>query len=265
MTGTAKWIFLGLGVVAISVGAVFFVHRDGTPGETPNQRAGSSKEVNPLVAVENDADAREASKANAAPVLAGAGAVRGKLEYGYAWNPARPGEAASEEDAAWLNSRGYPGPEVYEYLNSIPKAELRRLADSGNVTAMAIYAYSLARRPGNHSEILNLLHQAASTGSVYSLNMGSHIFSGTSSYRDPTMSLAYSQLQARAGDQSGFTYGYITQLQMTPEQIFVSNIMAEQMWKGFAGTRLVAESANARPGYEEFVASAVSAGNTGGR
>jgi len=167
----------------------------------------------------------------------------------------------NEEDAAWFNSRGYPGPDVYEYLHSIPPEELKRLADSGNVTAMSVYAQTLAKQPGNRSQILELLHQGAATGSVYSLKMGGDIFSAYPDYRDPVMSLVYYQLQARAGDHAGYVQSYITQQQIKPEQVLVANVMTEQMWKSFAGTQLLAQSANVRPGYEKFVATAVSSNN----
>lgn len=72
------------------------------------------------------------------------------------------------------------------------------------------------------------------------------------------MSLVYYQLQARAGDQSGYVQSYIAQQQLKNEQVLVANVMAEQMWKSFEGTQLRMQSTNVRPGYEDFVTTAVS-------
>ena len=263
MSGVGKWFFLVV-VIAVGAGIAFFVNRGGTSVGESIQDDVARKGVDPGAAEIAAIDSSAASRRNSAPLSPGAGGVRAKLEKGYEWNSARPGDAANEEDAAWFNSRGYPGPDVYEYLHSIPPVELRRLADSGNVTAMSVYAQTLAKQPGNRAQILELLHQGAATGSVYSLKMGGDIFSAYPNYRDPVMSLVYYQLQARAGDHAGFVQSYIAQQQIKPEQALVANLMTEQMWKSFAGTRLLAQSAHVRPGYEKFVTTAVSSNNNGG-
>lgn len=264
MTGIGKWIFLVASVVAIGAGTVFLINRDDTALEGRDKQDAPSKDVNLLSVDVDDASPSRPPTAARSGMLSGGGAVRGKLEHGYAWNPSRPGDAASEEDAAWFNSRGYPGPEVYEYLHSIPQVELKRLADSGNVSAMAVYAQTLAKQPGNRSQILDILHQGAAAGSVYSLKMGGDIFSAYPAYRDPVMSLVYYQLQARAGDHAGYVQSYIAQQQIKPEQVLLANVMTEQMWRSFAGTQLLAQSAHVRPGYEKFVETAVSSNNNGG-
>ncbi|MNM85770.1 hypothetical protein D3C81_979050 [compost metagenome] len=264
MTGAGKWFFLVVGVIAVGAGTVILVNRGGTSVEASVRDDVPRRGVNPGVVEVTSVDSRAAITANAGPMSSGGDGVRAKLEKGYTWNSARPGDAANEEDAAWFNSRGYPGPEVYEYLHSIPQGELKRLADAGNVSAMSIYAQSLSTVPGNRAEILSLLHRGASTGSVYSLKMGGDIFSAYPDYRDPVMSLVYYQLQARAGDHSGYVQSYIAKQQIKPEQALLANVMTEQMWKNFAGTQLLAQSANVRPGYDEFVATAISSNNNGG-
>lgn len=265
MGNATKWASGAIAILVVGAVSVSFLLRSGGGGVSANSSAEEgvrSEEI--AVGLDKSAEVAgngviEASSQSARPIL-----PRQRIEQGYNWNPARPGEAASEEDANWLAARGFPGPDVYDYLKSIPQQELKRLVDQGNHAAIGVYAQELARQAGNRREILEILHSSAESGAIYALKTGGDIFTVFKDYRDPVMAATFYNLQGRAGDQGGFVQSYVISQQMSSDQRLLVNAMTEQMWRSFEGTRLENQSGNVRPGYNQFLTAAAAANKDGG-
>ncbi len=181
-----------------------------------------------------------------------------RSELGYRWDASKPGIAASEADAAWLESRGFPGPDVEHHLRRLSMQELESLAARGNQPAAAIYAYKLATSGGSHADVLTRLSKSANEGSVYALKTAGDIYMTVKGYRDPAMASAYYGLQARAGDQSGFEQRYLLSNQLNSTQRLQSDLMQEMLSRSM-GTALQSPAGlDPRPGFNEFLSQGLS-------
>lgn len=233
---------IALAVLAASAGYVVYssMHRTSTqaPPVTATAPPGSSPTP------------RVAPRAAAAPFT--------RSEWGYRWDASKPGIAASEADAAWLESKGYPGPDVEDHLRRLSLQELQALAARGNQPATAIYAYRLAASGAPRAEVLALLSRSASEGSVYALKTAADIHMMVQGYRDPALASAYYGLLARAGDQSGFEQRYLLSHQLDSTQRFQSDLMQEQLWRDINAAHPAAGE-EPRPGFDEFLGHALGA------
>ena len=180
-----------------------------------------------------------------------------RSEWGYRWDPSKPGIAVSAEDAAWLESKGYPGPDVEDHLMRLSVEELRALADRGNQPATAVLAYRLATRGGSHEEVLDLLHGAAANGSVYALKTAGDIFMTVDGFRDPAAASAYYGLQARGGDHGGTVQKYLLFHHMNDRQRLMCGLLEESLWRELGDIRWPASAAEARPGFDTFLSDEV--------
>jgi hypothetical protein len=177
------------------------------------------------------------------------------LYSGYLWDPTSPGVAISREDAEWLSSRGYADADVIARLFGLSTADLKKLADSGNQTAQAVYAYRLANEGSSHADVQKLLIKSAASGSAFALKMGGDIYQTVPGYKDPALASAFYSLQAAEGDYSGFVQAYVVDQQMTSDQRLRSRALEEflrrqlAMGKGSSASVLQAQ----RPGYSNFM------------
>lgn len=178
-------------------------------------------------------------------------------ESGYRWDPSNPGIASSADDADWLHENGFPDPTVEAHLRSIPMNELKALADRGNQSAVAIYAYRASTEGASKPEVLGLLSKSMDSGSVYAIKTAGDIFLSVDGFRDPVMASAYYQLQARAGDQAGFAQSYLVREQLTGEQGLRAAVLEELLWRNTNLSSAFPVSRRARPGFKEFVEKAV--------
>lgn len=180
-----------------------------------------------------------------------------RSEWGYRWDPSRPGIAASEADAAWLQTRGFPGPDVEDHLRRLSMPELEALAARGNQAATAILAYKLATSGGSPDRVLGLLGASANAGSVYALKTAGDIFMTVDGYRDPAMASAYYGLQARAGDQSGIAQRYLLSNQLDSTRRLRSELMEEALWRSLGSAVQFQPGRDARPGFDEVISQSV--------
>lgn len=249
----ASRALIGALVVALVlvVIAVTYVRRDGSPA-----KAASVQSTQGRISEASEQGAEDAAVASTgAPTRAVPVDYAG--DYGYDWNPENPGVATSEADAAWLKDSGFPSPEAEERLALLSIDELQSLAKQGNQPAAAMYAYRLARQGAEQSEVLAVLQASASSGSVYALKTAGDIFLTVNGYRDPVMASAYYRMQARAGDQAGFSQNYLLQGQLTPEQKLRSEMLTELLWRNTGGPTGRLSTRESRPGYREFVEQAL--------
>lgn len=79
-----------------------------------------------------------------------------------------PFAAKSVEEAAWMQSRGFPTPEQLQHMDSLDRGTLRALADQGNLPSMGLYGKLLVQ-DGDLEEGLGYLNRAAQSGSIYAL------------------------------------------------------------------------------------------------
>lgn len=179
-------------------------------------------------------------------------------ELGYRWDASKPGIAASEADAAWLESRGFPGPDVEDHLRRLSMQELESLAARGNQPAAAIYAYKLATSGGSRADVLTRLSKSANEGSVYALKTAGDIYMTVKGFRDPAMASAYYGLQARAGDQSGFEQRYLLSNQLNSTQRLQSDLMQEMLSRSMNTTLQSPAGLDPRPGFNEFLSQGIS-------
>lgn len=181
-----------------------------------------------------------------------------RSEIGYRWDPSKPGIAASEADAAWLESRGFPGPDVEDHLRRLSMQELESLAARGNQPAAATYAYKLASSGRSRAEVLARLSKSANEGSVYALKTAGDIYMTVEGFRDPAMASAYYGLQARAGDQSGFEQRYLLSSQLSSTQRLQSDLMQEMLSRSMNTTLQSPAELDPRPGFNEFLSQGLS-------
>lgn len=198
----------------------------------------------------NEGKPQSSVQPSVAPVSGDASSANG-WDRGYSWNPGNPGMAVSEEDARWLDSHGYPGPEVEMRLRSLPLTGLLDLANAGNQAAQAIYAYRIAEKGAPRAQVLELLSKAARAGSVYALKTAGDLHLQVDGYQDPVLANAYYMLQARAGDQGGFAMGMVTDSHMDPNQRLRARAMEQALWNGLQLSSL--GESPVRPGYQEFL------------
>lgn len=239
---------LGTLAVAVAIWGVLF-KRDAATEEVDTTHAMSASEASAGVS----ADAGHVQTAGTSTLpLAGETqpGVHGWVQ-GYPWDPARPGIAISEADAAWLDSHGFPSVDVEMRLRGLPLPTLQDLANNGNEPAKAIYAYRIARQGAPRAQVLELLESSAMAGSVYALKTAGDIHMLVEGYQDPAMANAYYMLQARAGDQAGFAQGTLIDYHLAPEQRFRARVLEQGLWDRLA----LSEHADSpvRPGYDEFV------------
>lgn len=186
------------------------------------------------------------------------------IELGYRWNRLNPGMAANEADAQWLESKGFPGPDVEGHLLSLPVDRLKDLAERGNVPAQAIYALRLAQAGRPHADTQDVLLKSASSGSVYALKVAGDIFSSVEGYRDPVMASVFYGLQARRGDHAGFSQQYLVDGRLTTDQRLRAQVLSEATWRSIDILRRQGATPpfdlSVRPGFEEFVNQAVRPG-----
>ncbi|WNH54516.1 hypothetical protein [Stenotrophomonas oahuensis] len=176
-----------------------------------------------------------------------------RSESGYRWDASKPGIATSEADAAWLESKGFPGPDVEDHLRRLSLQELESLAARGNQPAAAIYAYKLATSGRPPAEVLTALSKSANEGSVYALKTAGDIYMTVDGYRDPAIASAYYGLQARAGDQAGFEQRYLLSPQLNNTQRLRSDLMQEMLLRSMGSTLQSPAGLDPRPGFNEFV------------
>jgi hypothetical protein len=176
-----------------------------------------------------------------------------RSELGYRWDASKPGIAASEADAAWLESKGFPGPDVEDHLRRLSIQELESLAARGNQPAAAIYAYKLATAGGPRADVLTVLSKSANEGSVYALKTAGDIYMTVDGYRDPAIASAYYGLQARAGDQAGFEQRYLLSPQLNSTQRLRSDLMQEMLLRNMSSAPQSAAGLDPRPGFNEFL------------
>lgn len=185
-----------------------------------------------------------------------------RSEYGYRWDPSKPGIATGEVDAAWLESRGFPGPDVEDHLRRLSLQELEALAARGNQPAAAIHAYTLAAAGGPRAEVLARLDKSASEGSVYALKTAGDIYLTVEGYRDPAMASAYYGLQARAGDPSGFEQRYLLSHQLNATQRLQSDLMQERLFRSMNSAPQSPFGLDPRPGFDAFLTQGSGAAST---
>lgn len=176
-----------------------------------------------------------------------------RSELGYRWDASRPGIAANEADAAWLESRGFPGPDVEDHLRRLSMQELESLAARGNQPAAAIHAYRLAVSGAPRADVLTRLTRSANEGSVYALKTAGDLYLTVKGYRDPAMASAYYGLQARAGDQSGFEQRYLLSNQLNSEQRLQSDLMQEMLLRTMSPSLQSPTGMDPRPGFNAFL------------
>lgn len=176
-----------------------------------------------------------------------------RSEWGYRWDASKPGIAASPADAAWLESRGYPGPDVEDHLRRLSLQELQALASRGNPAATAILAYKLASSGGPRDEVLALLSTSANAGSAYALKTAGDIHMMVDGYRDPAIASAYYGLLARLGDPSGFEQRYLLSQQLDSTQRLQSDLMQERLWRNLDPAMQLSADAEPRPGFDAFL------------
>lgn len=183
------------------------------------------------------------------------------LESGYRWDQSAPGIAANKQDAEWLDSHGFPGPDVERYLMSLHISTLKNLAESGNKPAQAIYALRLAQSGHQQADTQEVLIKSAASGSIYALKMAGDIYSSVDGYRDPAMASAFYGLQARRGDQAGLSQSYLTDSRLNDDQRFRANVLKELIWRNIDAIRaqggLRSLESSARPGLSEFLNQAI--------
>lgn len=183
------------------------------------------------------------------------------LESGYRWDQLNPGIATSKEDAQWLEAHGFPGPDAERYLMSLPTAALQDLANRGNKPAQAIYALRSAQAGNPQADTQEILLKSAASGSVYALKMAGDIYTSVDGYRDPVMASVYYGLQARRGDQAGFSQNYLMDSRMSDEQRFRAQVLRELMWRNIDDLRtqggMRTLDSSPRPGLDEFLNQAV--------
>ena len=251
----SRWLV----VVAVSVALAAAGFLLGRPAEDPSRDASNKHEVS--IGAESlrtdGGEPRGPVDPSVAPASVDASAANG-WDRGYGWNPGNPGIAVSEEDARWLDSHGYPGPEVEMRLRGLPLAELHDLANAGNQAAKAIYAWRIAEKGAPRAHVLELLSEAARAGSVYALKTAGDLHVHVDGYQDLVLANAYYMLQARAGDQGGFELGLLTDYHLDPTQRFRARAMEQALWNGLQLSSLA--DSPVRPGYEEFLDTAVTAG-----
>lgn len=175
-------------------------------------------------------------------------------EWGYRWDASKPGIAASEEDAAWLQSKGFPGPDVEAHLMRLSLPELEALAARGNQPATAIYAYRLAQAGASREQVLAVLDASAADGSVYALKMAGDIFFTVDRLRDPVMARVYYGLQGLAGDQSGIVQGFVLANQLDQDQRMEAGRLRRELWEEMTASSPNGMDGEARPGYDTFAA-----------
>ena len=236
-------------MVVVAVAALYAAHLAGGQG--------SSRQVHSSTSQDNPAHAPSL------PVTSPTAPSRippqafSRSEWGYRWDPSRPGIAASEADAAWLQSRGFPGPDVEDHLRRLSMPELEALAARGNHAATAILAYTLAKSGGSPEQVLGLLGASANAGSVYALKTAGDIFMTVDGYRDPAMASAYYGLQARAGDQSGIAQRYLLSNQLDSTRRLQSELVQERLWRSLGSAAQFQPGEEPRPGFDEFVSQSV--------
>lgn len=183
------------------------------------------------------------------------------LESGYVWDQSNPGVAASKQDAEWLESHGFPGPDVERYLLAFPMDGLKALAERGNKPAQAIYALRLAQAGHKQTEVQDQLLKSAASGSVYALKIGGDIYTTVSGYRDPVMASVFYGLQARRGDQAGFSQRYLADVRLNQDQRLRAQVLEELMWRNIDALRMQggarAFDLTSRPGLDEFLVKAL--------
>lgn len=199
--------------------------------------------------------AHTATPVGAAPTHVAA-SLSNSLEFGYRWNPDLPGIAESAEDAAWLQAHGYPGPEVERYLMSLSTEGLKTLADDGNQSALAVYAYRLAQSGAPQAQTQEALLRSAAAGSAYALKMAGDIYQTVDGYRDPVMASAFYGLLARVGDQGGYGQAYLLGSRLSENQRFQAGLLEESLWRSLIvrnAALATAATSLPRPGYQEFL------------
>lgn len=189
----------------------------------------------------------------ASPSARAAPAPFARSEWGYRWDASKPGIAASPADAAWLASRGYPGPDVEDHLRRLSMQELEALAARGNQAATAIHAYRLATSGGPRDEVLALLSASANAGSAYALKTAGDIHMMVDGYRDPAIASAYYGLLARLGDHSGFEQRHLLSQQLDSTQRLQSDLMQERLWRDLDPAVQLSAGAEPRPGFDAFL------------
>lgn len=152
------------------------------------------------------------------------------LESGYRWDPNNPGIAESQQDAAWLEANGYPGPDVEAYLMSLPVYALKNLADRDNKPAQAFYAFRLAQSGADQSDTQEVLLKSAASGSIFALKMAGDIYYTVDGYRDPVMASVFYGLQARRGDHAGLIQNYLVDSALTSDQRLRAQALRELAW-----------------------------------
>lgn len=238
---------LGLLAVAVAIGWVFFkpdaaAEKVGAPERSPSSPSAGET-----------AHAEHVQPAGTSPLPRAGETQRGMQGWvqGHPWDPARPGIAASEADAAWLDRHGFPSVDVEMRLRGLPLPTLQDLANNGNAPAKAIYAYRIAQQGAPRAQVLELLESSAMAGSVYALKTAGDIHLGVRGYQDHAMANAYYMLQARAGDQAGFEQSTLIDNQLGPEQRFRARVLEQALWDRLALSR--SADSPVRPGYDEFV------------
>jgi len=219
------------------------------------KRAGSSTPANTSHASTSERVSQRSTAASTPAPASSASVPRpfSRSEWGYRWDPSKPGVAANEADAVWLESRGFPGPDVEDHLRRLSIQELEALAARGNQAAVAILAYKLAASGTSRERVLQLLSRSANEGSVYALKTAGDIFMTVDGYRDPAMASAYYGLQARAGDQSGFAQRFVLSNQLNSTQRLQSDLMQEMLWQNINSAAQYPAGLDARPGFNEFL------------
>lgn len=200
--------------------------------------------------------------ASSAAASAGARAARSapssaprflRSEWGFRWDPSKPGIAASEADAAWLQAQGFPGPDVEQHLFGLSLPELESLAARGNQPATAIYAYRLARSGASHERVRAILDASAAEGSVYALKMAGDIFWLVDGFRDPVVARAYYGLQFQAGDQNGFTQSLMLARQLDQRGQIEAEWLKGRIWEELGAPAPRWDGVGARPGFKAFM------------
>ena len=226
-----------LGVLAATAAYVVYSTSDQEPAQPPQASA----------------IAQPSAATTASPSARAAPAPFARSEWGYRWDASKPGIAASPADAAWLESRGYPGPDVEDHLRRLSLQELEALDARGNQAATAIHAYRLATSGGPRDQVLALLSASANAGSAYALKTAGDIHIMVDGYRDPAMASAYYGLLARMGDHSGFEQRYLLSQQLDSTQRLQSDLMLERLWRDMSPAMQLSAGEEPRPGFDAFL------------
>ncbi len=182
-------------------------------------------------------------------------AVWAPRRLGYSWDPLRPGIAADELDANWLDSHGFPDEDVYRELMILSIAQLMRQSRLGNQSAAGVLAYRLARAGDDPGKVEEILLDGAANGSAYSLKAAADIYTSVEEFRHLPTAYAYNSLRFQLGDHSALGDNFMISGGFSNEnyleaQLISAALSAQLERRNPTYFRLLGPP---RPGFENFI------------